>query len=183
MAEPFLGQIELFPYTFAPYSWVACQGQLLRIQQYTALFSLLGTNFGGDGVNTFGLPNLQGCVIVGQGQLAGGSTYDIGDVGGIANVNLQTTTIPSHSHSFPATTAKAAGPSPASATVGAAETLGQGGQRGAVIEMYSTAPPNMTLASASIAPVSGGSQPHNNLQPYLVLGYFISTSGVFPARP
>jgi microcystin-dependent protein len=183
MAEPFLGQIELFPYTFAPYSWVACQGQLLSIQQYTALFSLLGTNFGGNGTSTFGLPNLQGCVVVSQGQLSGGSVYDIGDVGGSANIGLSTNTIPPHTHSFPATTATASTASPAGATVGVAEGPGQGGRGTKKIFLYNTAPPNMTLAAASIAPVTGGGTPHNNLQPFLVMGYYISTSGVFPTRP
>src|SRR3979490_1133720 len=98
MSEPFLGQITVYPYTFPPRGWLDCSGQLLPIQQYTALFSLLGTNFGGDGRVTFGLPDLQGRVPVGQGQLLGGGTYSMGETSGAENVTLDIQSMPAHSH-------------------------------------------------------------------------------------
>ena len=98
MAQPFLGQITVFPYNFAPYGWLDCAGQLLPISQYSALFSLLGTTYGGNGTSNFGLPDLQGRIPVGQGQLTGGSDYAMGEAAGAENVTLLITNMPAHSH-------------------------------------------------------------------------------------
>src|SRR5271170_7528577 len=120
MADNFVGEIRIFPFNFAPMGWAMCGGQLLPISQNTALFSLLGTQFGGDGRSTFGLPNLQGSIPVGQGQGPGLSLYDIGESGGVASLTLLVSTIPSHSHtlSVSATPGRVNIPSP-SAVLGA----------------------------------------------------------------
>src|ERR1700744_2487072 len=104
MSTPFLGQITVFPYTFAPNGWADCAGQILPISQYAALFSLLGTQYGGNGTSTFGLPDLQGRIPLGQGQFQGGSLYDMGETGGVENVTLLQTSMPGHTHSLSATT-------------------------------------------------------------------------------
>jgi microcystin-dependent protein len=184
MAEPFLGQIELFPYTFAPYTWVNCQGQLLSVGQYSALFSLLGTNFGGNGTSNFGLPNLQGAVAVGQGQSASGTSYSMGQTGGGANIALTNNTIPPHTHALMANTGVGTNNVAQNQLLSQAEIPGASIRDPAVkINMYLQSPPNQTLAAASIVAVNGGGSPHNNMQPYLALNYCISLSGLFPTRP
>ncbi len=179
MSEPFLGQITLFPYSFPPKNWADCQGQILPIAQYSALFSLLGVQFGGDGRSNFGLPNLQGAISVGQGQLPGGSLYTIGETAGSAMVTLDSGTMPVHSHSMNAKTADGTTNSPVDAVL-ANVYLGdfQGANQGNV---YNPANPNTALQQSSIGPV-GGNQPHNNLQPYLALRYCIALAGIFPSR-
>lgn len=179
MSEPFLGQIALFAFTYPPRNWADCVGQLLPISQNTALFSLLGTQFGGDGRVTFALPNLQGNVAVGQGTAPGGSTYDMGETGGAASVTLTSAELPSHTHALGATTADGATNTP-NANLLANVFLGdfQGGSQGNV---YNPGGADTPLTAASITP-SGGGQPHNNMQPFLTLRYCIAMSGIYPQR-
>jgi microcystin-dependent protein len=179
MSEPFLGQITLFPYNFPPRNWADCQGQLLPISQNTALFSLLGTNFGGDGRVTFGLPDLQGRAAVGQGTLPGGSSYSMGEQDGVESVQLITTTMPSHTHSLNATTVQGTTNAPAGGVLALAA---KGTLRARNVgNIYNPAAPNTPLVPATVA-LAGGGQPHNNVQPLLVLRYCIALSGIFPSR-
>jgi microcystin-dependent protein len=179
MANPFLGQIALLPYNFAPLGWALCEGQLLPISQYTAVFSLLGTQFGGDGRTNFALPDLRGRAPIGQGQGPGLSVYNIGSAQGVEQVTLNTSTIPSHTHGFPAfaTTATTNAPS------GALPAEGKGAGRGTFAVNTYTAPGTaVSLAAAEVVPVTGGGAAHNNLQPYLTLNWCIALQGVFPSR-
>ena len=179
MSEPFLGQITAFPYSFPPNGWADCAGQLLPIQQYTALFSLLGTNYGGNGQTNFALPNLQGRVPVGQGSQPGGSTYSIGEASGEETVTLSAATMPGHSHGVSATTVHGTVNAPAGQLLSAAQQgAGPTATRG---NIYNTAAPDTSLTTASVSP-AGGNQPHNNLQPFLTLRYCIALQGVFPPR-
>jgi microcystin-dependent protein len=158
----------LVPYNFPPKGFAFCAGQLMAISQNTALFSLLGTFYGGDGKSTFALPNLQGMHAIGAGQGPGLQTYDLGQTGGSENVTLITTEMPQHTHTVNG--AKGAGslPSPgADALSGAA--------------VYSDAAAN-TQMNPQMLPIAGGSQPHNNMMPYLALNWIIALQGVFPAR-
>jgi microcystin-dependent protein len=156
-AEPFLGQILMVPYTFAPRGWANCEGQLLSIAQNTALFSLLGTTFGGDGQTTFALPDLRGRVPLHPGQGPGLSNRTLGESGGTESVTLTAAQIPQHAHTLPEVQVRGTG-TPA---IGAAA----GGDRG----------------TASTSEV-GGSQPHNNMPPYLALRYVIALFGIYPSR-
>lgn len=178
MSEPFLGQILLVPYDFAVSGWAFCQGQLLSISQNTALFALLGTQFGGDGVQTFALPDLRGRVVVGQGTGPGLSPYQVGEIGGSVTVTLLSNQIPQHNHGFPASAEPANSSTPSSATL-----LGSGSRgslpRYASPALQSGAPATM---SGIMIGNAGGSQPHNNLMPYLTLNYIIALAGIFPAR-
>lgn len=171
MADQFLGEIRVFPFNFAPVGWAFCNGQLLPISQNTALFSLLGVNYGGDGKSNFGLPNLQGNVPVGYGQGVGLSPYSIGQNGGTQTVTLPVAQIPQHTHSL--LTDNINGPdnnSPGNAALSSP------------VNMYtSAASPLVQMATQAISPV-GGSQPHNNLMPYLTLNFCIALQGIFPPR-
>jgi microcystin-dependent protein len=168
MSEPFLGQIELFPYNFAPRGWAFCQGQLLSIQQNSALFSLLGTTYGGNGSTTFGLPDLRGRVAISAGQGPGLSNYVLGQVSGTENVTLNVNQIPAHTHQVAASTAKGSSNSPANAVPAA------GGQYGPSA--------NTTMAAGMVQPSGGGGQPVSIVQPYLTLQYCIALQGIFPSR-
>jgi microcystin-dependent protein len=165
MAEPFLGQLLLVPYNFAPRGWAFCDGQLLSIAQNTALFSLLGTTFGGNGQTTFALPDLRGRVPVGVGPGPGLSPVDLGEVGGSETVTLITTQIPAHGHTIGGTNSAATGSRPAG------NVNAQGGAYSAT-------------SDATMQPTgnTGGSQPHGNLQPYLALNWCIALEGIFPSR-
>jgi microcystin-dependent protein len=179
MSDPFLGQITLFPYSFAPQGWIECQGQILPISQYAALFSLLGTQFGGNGTSNFALPDLQGRVAVGMGQTPPGSLYDMGENGGVENVTLLYLSMPSHTHSLNALAADGGTNNPAGAVLATAALGAPRDQdRG---NIYATGAPATSLVQASIAQTGGG-QPHNNVQPLLALRYCIALAGVFPSR-
>ena len=179
MANPFLGQITLFPYNFAPFGWALCEGQLLPISQNTALFSLLGTQFGGDGKSNFALPDLRGRVPTGQGQAPGLSPNSMGDELGVEQVTLTTATIPSHSHGFPAFAATATTNAPS----GALPAQGHGTGRGAfTVNTYAPPGAAVSLAAGQVVPVTVGGSPHNNLQPYLTLNWCIAMQGVYPSR-
>ena len=174
--QPFIGQITLFPFNFAPTGWALCEGQLMPISQNTALFSLLGTFYGGDGKTTFALPDLRGRVAVGQGP--GLSPYDIGEVLGVEAVTLLGSQIPPHSHPFPAVAAQAT----TNAPNGALPAEGHGSGRGAFpVNTYAALQTAVPLASGQVVPAGGG-HAHNNLQPYLTLNWCIALQGVFPAR-
>ena len=178
--QPFLGQITLFPYNFAPVGWAFCQGQLLPISQNTALFSLLGTQFGGNGVSTFALPDLRGRVPNGQGQGPGLSPYNVGDVQGDEAVTLTAQTIPAHNHGFPAFATSATTNAPSGAFPAEAHGTGRGG--GFAVNTYTAAGAPVNLAPGQAAPMTGGGRPHNNLQPYLTLNWCIALQGIFPSR-
>jgi microcystin-dependent protein len=180
MADPFVGQITVYPYPFPPRGWLDCAGQLLSIQQFTALFSLLGTTYGGNGTTTFGLPDLQGRIPVGQGQLTGGSDYVMGEEGGSENVSLLVTSMPVHTHSLSATVADGTTNDPTGKVLAKPATGGRGGG-GAQGKIYNAAPPDTSLVPSTIG-ATGSSSPHNNIQPSLVLRYCISTQGIFPTR-
>ncbi len=175
MSDPFLGQISAFGFNFAPTGWFLCQGQTLPISQYSALYSLLGTYYGGNGTTTFQLPNLQGRVPLGYGQGPGLSNYQIGQPGGQAAVTMQVTNMPTHSHPLYAAYVLA---NQASA---AGQMLGGGVKAGVQGKVYAATSPTTALTAGSIG-LAGGSQPHNNVQPTLVLNYCICYSGVYPSR-
>jgi len=175
MADPFVGQLLLVAFDFAPVQWAPCYGQLMGIQQNTALFSLLGVNFGGDGIRSFGLPNLQGNVAVGFGQGPGLSNYVLGETGGAANVTLSTQETPTHTHVAQADTLIADQINPA-ANAFAKSTAGT------VYNNTSPTPPLSVMNAGAITPFAGGSLPHNNMMPFQALNWIIALYGVFPVR-
>jgi len=171
MADPFLAEIRVFPYNFAPAGWQPCEGQLLPISQNTALFSLLGTTYGGDGRSTFALPDLRGRFPMGVGQGPGLSDRDIGEQVGSETVSLTTAQMPLHNHGLRATsTANTSNPS--GAALANVATSGPA---------YRT--PGVLVASGSSLASAGGNQPHENRQPALALTFCIATQGIFPPRP
>jgi microcystin-dependent protein len=171
MSEPFIGEIRNFGFNFAPVGWAQCNGQLLPISQNTALFSILGTTYGGDGKSTFALPNLMGCVSMGAGQGPGLTLRDLGETGGSETVSLTTHQIPPHTHT--ASCNAAAGNQYAPAGNFWAQDAGGSNEYGAAAQAQ--------MAPGAIG-VSGGDQAHSNLQPYLVLNYCIALQGIFPSR-
>ena len=179
MAEPFTGQISIFGFNFAPLNWAACQGQIVPISQYTALFSLLGTMYGGNGTTNFALPNLQGTVGVGQGQLPGGQNYDLGERGGNTNVAMSREQAPPHTHSLMATLKVATVSDPTGAVLARPEVSGS--PKATMGNIYNANTPD-TVLSAPVSPIGNG-EGHDNVQPFLVLNYCICLSGMFPARP
>lgn len=172
MADPFVAEIRIFGFNFAPRGWAFCNGQLMPIAQNTALFSLLGTTYGGDGRSTFALPNLQGNAALGVGQGPGLSLYDLGEIGGSSSVTLLASEVPTHNHTGMKANARAAISNNPS---GAAPALTTGNFT------YVSTAPNTNLSSSSTSTV-GASQPHNNYMPSLVLNFCIATQGVFPPR-
>jgi microcystin-dependent protein len=172
MADPFVAEIRIFPFNFAPKGWAWCDGQLLPLSQNTALFSLLGTTYGGDGKSNFALPDLQGSAPLHAGQGSGLSLYDLGQQGGSDTVSLLESEIPSHTHQLMASSDPADLNQPS-----AARSLARSGNGFA----YIPGAPNATLAPEALAP-AGGDQPHNNLMPYLTFYFNIALQGVFPPR-
>lgn len=174
MADPFVAEIRIFPFNFAPKGWAFCNGQLLPISQNTALFSLLGTTYGGDGKSTFALPNLQRNAPMHPGQGPGLSLHDLGETGGSDTVTLLESEIPSHSHALRANSdiADVQSPSPVRSLA-----------RSQNASAYQTTANQalVSLAPQALAP-AGGSQPHNNLMPYLTFNFCIALLGVFPPR-
>lgn len=170
--DPFVAEIRIFPFNFAPKGWAMCSGQILPISQNTALFSLLGTQYGGNGTSTFALPNLQGNVPIGMGNGPGLTPYVIGQTGGQPTVTLLQTEIPSHAHGFNASTT-------------GGQTTPSGNSWGPVGKgrspVYHAAGGGVQMLAGNLLP-SGGSQPHNNSQPYLTLNLCIALQGIFPAR-
>jgi microcystin-dependent protein len=180
MADQFLGEIRPFPFNFAPIGWALCEGQILGISQNTALFSLLGTQYGGNGTSTFALPNLQGVVPIGQGQGAGLTGHSVGDTGGVESVTLQSSQLAAHSHPLNAAAASATSTAPAS---NEAPAVGHGGGRGGSfnVNTYAAQAPGVTLAPAAVT-ATGGGAPHNNMQPSLVINWCIALQGIYPPR-
>ncbi|HVJ51986.1 MAG TPA: tail fiber protein [Aliidongia sp.] len=179
MTEPFLAQITLMGFNFPPNGWALCQGQILPIAQNTALFSLLGVNFGGNGTTNFALPDLRGRIPIGQGQGPGLSPYVVGEDGGVESVTLINATIPTHSHALPAIAGSATTNVPDNNLTARALVSG----RGSVPVNSYTQPGALTpLSPAQLGAAPGGSGPHTNLQPFLTLNWCIALQGVFPAR-
>jgi len=174
--EPFIGEIKMVGFNFAPRGWALCNGQLLSIAQNSALFSLLGTTFGGDGRTTFALPNLQGRVPIHQGNGAGLTPRVMGEMSGTESHTLITTEIPAHQHTGTV--------SPPCAVDDATTASPQNAVPGIAGVAYTPTPsPGVTMAPASFTTgAAGGSQPHNNLQPYLVVNFVIALEGIFPSR-
>ncbi len=173
MADPFVAEIRIFPFNFAPRGWAWCDGQLMPLSQNTALFSLLGTTYGGNGKSNFALPDLQGRAPMFWGQGPGLSLHDLGETGGSETVTLLESEIPSHSHGLMAQNAPA-------------DTNLPGG--GAIARVIGATPyrppagaPLANMSDQALAP-AGGDQPHNNLQPYLTFYFCIALQGVFPPR-
>jgi microcystin-dependent protein len=179
MSDQFLAEIRVFPFNFAPLNWATCDGQLLPIGQNAALFSLLGTNFGGDGRSNFALPNLQASVPVNMGQGPGLSPYDLGTTGGTQTVPLQSNQVPSHNHTVTASTTDATSANP-SGNVYAKGQWVNGSQKGD-ISLYTKSASTTTLGPNAVGNAGSG-QPHNNMMPYLTLNFCIALQGIFPAR-
>ncbi len=174
MADPFIAEIRMFPFNFAPRGWAWCNGQLLPISQNTALFSLLGTTYGGDGRSTFGLPDLQGRAPMQQGQGSGLSLHDLGEVGGTETVTLLISEMPVRTHQLQAS------PDPGDNSVPGPNVSLAGSIGG---NLYVGGNPPLAPAALTALALTGGDQPHNNMQPYLTLYFCIALQGIFPQRP
>ena len=173
MADPFVAEIRIFPFTFPPKGWAFCNGQLLPISQNTALFALLGTVYGGDGKSTFALPDLRGSAAMHPGQGQGLSLRDLGQIGGAETVSLLISEMPVHTHGLRASAEPGDNQLP-SPTV--ALTVSTGGS------IYANGSPPLTQMAPQALPPAGGGLPHNNMQPYLTLNFNIALQGVFPPR-
>ena len=172
MADPFVAEIRIFPFNFAPKGWAWCNGQLLPLSQNTALFSLLGTTYGGNGKSNFALPDLQGRAPMHPGQGPGLSLHDLGETGGSETVTLLESEIPAHTHMLRGTNSEAEAALPSDAVIG----------RQTFNVFQATVNANLTpMAPESLAP-AGGDQPHNNMMPYLTCYFNIALQGVFPPR-
>jgi microcystin-dependent protein len=171
--DPFVAEIRIFPFNFAPKGWAWCDGQILPLSQNTALFSLLGTTYGGDGKSNFALPDLQGRAPMHPGQGPGLSLHDLGETGGSETVTLLESEVPSHSHALRASSLPGEDASPG------AEALAR--SVGAVLYQTNVAQNLVAMSPQALAP-AGGDQPHNNLQPYLTFYFCIALQGVYPPR-
>ena len=172
MSNPFLAEIRIFGFNFPPIGWAVCNGQLLPLAQNTALFSLLGTTYGGDGKSNFALPDLQGCVPLQPGQGPGLSLYDLGDDGGVDSVTLLQSEIPVHTHQLRASSQNANSGDP----TGNSLAVASGSMP------YDSASTTTGMSPFAVQPAGGG-LPHNNMQPSLVLNFCIALQGLFPQRP
>jgi microcystin-dependent protein len=174
MGQPYVGEIRMFGGNFAPAGWMLCLGQTLPISENEVLFQLIGTTYGGDGEETFNLPQFGGRVPMHMGTGGGGITYQLGETGGVDSVTLTTQQIPQHSHApFAATVGQTTAPS--NNVMLASATTAQNGAR-----IYSTNAPTNAMNANTVNP-QGGSQPHENVQPSLAINYIISLFGVFPS--
>ena len=180
MSNPFLAEIRIFAGNFAPKGWALCNGQLMPISQNTALFSLLGTTYGGDGKSNFALPNLQGSAPMQPGQGPGLSLRDLGETGGEQNVTLLQTEMPQHAHSANCLSAAGNSNSPGNDVWAATVAVGRGG---GPPNYSSGVQPNQLVAMNPFAvSIAGSSLPHNNMSPFLGVTFIIALQGVFPAR-
>lgn len=170
MSDPFVAEIRIFPFNFPPKGWAFCQGQLMPISQNTALFSLLGTTYGGDGKSTFALPDMQGNAPMQPGQGQGLSLRDLGEMSGVETITLLVSEIPAHAHTLVGDDDDGAFKTP------------QGMVFGSGNQMYTNAAGNAILAPQALS-LTGGGLPHNNMQPYLTLNFCIALQGIFPQRP
>ncbi|MBV8199189.1 MAG: phage tail protein [Acidobacteria bacterium] len=168
MSQPYVGEIRMFAGNFAPAGWMFCEGQLLPISEYETLFNLIGTTYGGDGQTTFALPDLRGRLPVHQG-----NGFTLAETGGVETVTLTPSTIPAHSHPYLASTDAANNADPEGKVLGALQVAGN--------EIYIPAAGTVPMNPAAIGS-TGGSQPHDNFQPYLCIDFIISLFGVFPSQ-
>jgi len=168
--SPYVGEIRMFAGNFAPNGWMFCEGQTLPISENDVLFQLIGTTYGGDGEETFNLPNLASRVPIHMGTGPSGTTYQIGEMAGTEQETLSTQQIPNHSHPFTAST------SPAQANNPTGNVTGQS----SLVTLYSPETPTVNLAANCVTP-AGGSQPHENCQPFLCINHIISLFGIFPS--
>jgi microcystin-dependent protein len=173
--DPFVAEIRIYPFNFAPKGWAFCDGQLLPLSQNTALFSLVGTTYGGDGKSNFALPDMQGNAPMHPGQGPGLSLHDLGETGGSTSVNLLESEIPLHNHNFKASNQQSDVQQPTS-TVSLGRTVGA--------TPFFTGSPTPALVQMNFQSLTpaGGSLPHNNMQPYLTLNFCIALQGVYPPR-
>lgn len=172
MADPFVAEIRIFPFNFAPRGWAWCNGQLLPLSQNTALFSLLGTTYGGNGQSNFALPDLQGRAPMHPGQGPGLSLHDLGETGGSETVSLLESEIPSHSHQIRGVSEEANSNTPSINSTFAVS---------AKANVYAAQNTNVAMSPNTLAP-AGGDQPHNNMMPYLTFYFNIALQGVYPPR-
>ncbi|MBA3880363.1 MAG: phage tail protein [Sphingobium sp.] len=170
MAQPYVGEIRMFAGNFAPAGWAFCDGSLQSISENETLFQLIGTTYGGDGQQTFGLPDLRGRLPIHQGSLGGGGTYVLAQAGGVEEVTLTTNQIPSHTHGFVASTAAGTSNNATNNLIAASPS----------VDMFGGISPDVNLNAAAIGS-TGGSQPHTNFQPYLCVNFIISLFGIFPS--
>ena len=174
MSDQFVAEIRIFGFNFPPRGWAFCDGQLLPISQNTALFSLLGTTYGGDGKSTFALPDMQGSVPMNQGQSTTGTDYFLGQQSGVETVNLVQSEMPLHNHTMRAVTDPAVLQIP---------TPTRGIARSFNANAYKATTTNLALMAQNMLTPAGNSNPHNNMMPYLTLNFCIALQGVFPQRP
>ena len=177
MSDQFLGEIRIVPFDFAPQGWAQCDGQILPISQFSALFSLLGTYYGGNGSSNFGLPNFQGNIPVDAGSGAGLTQRFVGETGGSAGATLLLENLPPHAHTLQGDSTVATVTSPAAAL----PAVPAAGVR-KPDALYAAVAPNTQMQANNVLQ-TGGNQPHNNLQPFLVLNFVISLTGIYPQRP
>jgi len=170
MAQPYVGEIRMFAGNFAPAGWMFCQGQLLPISEYETLFQLIGTTYGGDGQSTFALPNLQSRIPIHMGTGTDGINYQLAETAGVETVTLTTQQIPIHTHPMTASTAIGTLSDPSNNVT----------SEGPSIKLYSAQVPAAALNANAVMP-TGGSQPHDNVQPFLCISYIISLFGIFPS--
>lgn len=176
MAEPFIGEIRMFAGNFAPRGWAFCNGQLLPISQHSALFSILGTTYGGDGQTTFALPDLRGRAPMHWGDGPGLTLRRLGESGGSEKVTLTTSEMPAHNHQLSASSAHGDTPAPEGALNATAVDIAQ-----QPLNVYHGGTPNATMAPQAIRSAGGG-QPHNNMQPFLCVSFIIALEGLYPSR-
>jgi microcystin-dependent protein len=172
MAQPYVGEIRIFAGNFAPAGWAFCEGQTLPISENETLFQLIGTTYGGDGQETFNLPDLQGRVPVHMGTAKGGTVYQLAEQGGTEEVTLTTQQIPLHNHALLASTAAGAQNNPANQVIAASPS----------IKLFIQDTPDSTLSKPQAVTPVGGNQPHTNFQPYLCVNFIISLFGIFPSQ-
>jgi microcystin-dependent protein len=182
MSEPYVSQIEIFGFNFAPRNWAICSGQTFAIAQNQALFSLLGTTYGGNGTTTFQLPDLRSRIPVGWGQGTGLSNYDLGQVGGVETVTLQQNQLPAHNHLINADSSATSGlTNVPSSTVTLGRSSGTASGSTFAVNIYNTGSAPTTLGSAAVGS-AGSNQAHPNLMPTLCMNYCICLFGIFPSR-
>jgi microcystin-dependent protein len=170
VSDPFVGEVRLVGFNFAPINWMLCQGQIVSISENSTLYNLIGTTYGGDGTQSFALPNLIGRIPVHQGSSTSGN-YPIGMIGGTTSVTLTAGQLPAHTHALmAANVSTGTGTNPANAMVAAG------------VKMYSAAAPDTAMNPAMVTIAQGGNLPHDNMQPYLVLNWIISMYGIYPSQ-
>jgi microcystin-dependent protein len=177
MADAYIGEIRNFAGTYAPNNWLFCEGQVLPLAQNTALFSIIGTTYGGNGTSNFAIPDLRGSVPIGQGQGPGLTSRQLGETGGSATVALTATDMPTHTHVANGVAANGTDNSPGGALW---SQYSAGGRNPTIAKLYGPAA-NTTMAPGALA-TAGGSTPHNNMQPFLPMRFIICTEGIYPPR-